>query len=125
MHKYRELKVWQRAMVFTVTIYRETRGWPDDEKFGLISQIRRATSGIPMNIAEGAGNTSNKEFCRFLEIALRSDYELMTAIDIARGLEFVSNERADALLAEADEIAAMTVGLMKSLGWKSTRRSAK
>jgi len=125
MHKYRELKVWQRAMAFTVTIYRETRSWPDDEKFGLISQIRRAANSIALNIAEGAGSSSNKEFCRFLEFSLRSDYEVMTAIDIARGLEFVSNERADALLAEADEIAAMTVGLMKSLGWKSTRRSAK
>ena len=125
MHKYRELKVWQRAMVFTVTIYRETRGWPDDEKFGLISQIRRATSGIPMNIAEGAGNTSNKEFCRFLEIAWRSDYEVMTAIEFARGLEFLPDKRADSLLAEADEIAAMRTGLMKSLGWKSPSRPVK
>jgi four helix bundle protein len=56
MHKYRDLKVWQRAMAFTVTIYRESRTWPPDERFGLISQIRRATSAIALNIAEGAGN---------------------------------------------------------------------
>ena len=123
MHKYRELKVWQRAMAFTISIYRESRDWPDSERLGLISQIRRATSSIPLNTAEGAGSSSNREFCRFLEIALRSTYEVMTAIDIARGLEYFSNERADALLAEADEIAAMTVGLMKSLGWKSASRS--
>ena len=122
MHKYRELKVWQRSMAFTVTIYRETRGWPSDERFGLISQIRRATCSIPMNISEGAGNDSDKEFCRYLEMALRSDYEVMTAIDIARGLEFLPDERADALLKEADEIAAMIVGLMKSLGWTSKRQ---
>ena len=122
MHKYRELKVWQRSMAFTVTIYRETRGWPSDERFGLISQIRRATCSIPMNIAEGAGNDSDKEFCRYLEMALRSDYEVMTAIDIARGLEFLPDERADALLKDADEIAAMIVGLMKSLGWTSKRQ---
>ena len=60
----------------------------------------------------------NKEFCRFLQFSLRSTYEVMTAIDIARGLGFLPNERADLLLAEADEIAAMLVGLMKSLGWK-------
>jgi four helix bundle protein len=71
-----------------------------------------------LNIAEGAGNNSNKEFIRFLQISLRSTYEVMTAIDIARGLDFLTNERADPLLAEADEIAAMLVGLMKSLGWK-------
>jgi four helix bundle protein len=73
-----------------------------------------------MNIAERAGNASNKEFCRYLEMALRSCYEVMTAIDIARGLEFLLNERADGLGKEADEIAAMIVGLMKSLGWRSS-----
>ncbi len=119
MHKYRELKVWQRGMKFTVMVYRESRQWPPDERFGLISQIRRAVCSIPLNIAEGAGNDSDKEFCRYLEIALRSDYEVMTAIDIARGLEFLPDMRADSLLQEADEIAAMLVGLMKSLGWRS------
>lgn len=122
MHKYRDLKVRQRGMAFTLTIYRESRLWPNEERFGLISQIRRAASSIPMNIAEGAGNDSDKEFCRYLEMALRSSYEVMTAIDIARGLEFLANERADSLLQEADEIAAMLVGLMKSLGWKSSLR---
>jgi len=116
MHKYRDLKVWQRGMAFTLTIYHESRQWPSEERFGLISQIRRAVSSIPMNIAEGAGNDSDKEFCRYLEIALRSSYEVMTAIDIARGLEFLPDERADSLVQEGDEIAAMLVGLMKSLG---------
>ena len=119
MHKYRDLKVWQRAMTFTVEVYRETRGWPESERFGLTSQIRRAATSIPLNTAEGAGSSSNKDFCRFLEIGLRSTYEVMTAIDIARGLGYLPGERADTLLAEADEIAAMIVGLMKSLGWKS------
>jgi four helix bundle protein len=123
MHKYRELKVWRRAMTFTVAIYRESREWPSDERFGLISQIRRAVNAVPLNIAEGAGNNSDREFCRFLEIALRSVYETMTAIDIARGLEFLPNERADTLLTEADEIAAMLVGLMKSLGWRDAART--
>jgi len=119
MHKYRELKVWQRSMAFTILIYKETVRWPSEEKFGLVSQIRRATSSIPLNIAEGSGNTSNKEFSHYLEQALRSAYEVMTAIDIGRGLEFLTHERADQLLKELDEIAAMIVGLMKSLGWNS------
>ncbi len=117
VHKYRELKVWQRAMAFTIAVYRESAQWPKDERFGLISQVRRACSSIPLNIAEGAGNSTNKEFCRFLEIAIRSDYETMTAIDIARGLGYLQNNRADELLCEADQIAAMIGGLMKSLGW--------
>jgi four helix bundle protein len=116
MHKYRELNVWQRGMALTIRLYRETSGWPVDERYGLISQVRRAVSSIPMNIAEGAGNSSQREFCRFLEISMRSDYELMTAIDSARGLAYVPDEHADALIKEADEIAAMLTGLMKSLG---------
>jgi four helix bundle protein len=78
MHKYRELKVWQRAMSLTIRIYQETRKWPSDERFGLISQTRRASYSIPLNIAEGSGSSSNPDFCRFLEYALKSDYELMT-----------------------------------------------
>ena len=119
MHKYRDLNVWQRSMAYTTEIYKTTQVWPAEEKFGLISQIRRATTSIPLNIAEGAGNSSNKEFIRFLQIALRSTYEVMTAIDIARGLTYLSNEHADRLLTEADEMAAMLVGLMKSLGWRN------
>jgi len=115
MHKYRELKVWQRSMAFTIDVYRETRDWPTEERFGLTSQLRRAASAIPLNIAEGAGNSSGREFGRFLEIALRSAYETMTAIEIARGLSYLASERADALLVEADEIAAMTAGLIKAV----------
>jgi four helix bundle protein len=102
-------------MSLTVAIYKETQSWPNDERFGLINQIRRATNSVPLNIAEGAGSSSNKEFHRFLQIALRSAYEVMTAIEIALGLKFLSEERAGELLSEADEIAAMLVGLMKSL----------
>lgn len=123
MHKYRDLKVWQRAMAFTLAVYHETQTWPGDERFGLISQIRRASSSIPLNVAEGAGSSSNKEFRRFLEIALRSTYETMTALEIASGLAMISAERGRELLSHADEIAAMLVGLMKTLGWKSTLRS--
>ncbi len=120
MHKYRELKIWQRSMALTIETYKETRNWPKDEQFGLISQVRRAVSSIPLNIAEGAGNDSNKEFTRFLQIALRSSYELMTAFDIARGLQFLSDERADKLINETDQISAMITGLMKSLGWRQS-----
>jgi len=116
MHNYRNLKVWQRAMTFTIRIYRETKVFPNDEIFGLTRQIRNATSAIPLNIAEGSGNSSDKEFCRFLEIALRSGYEVATAIDIARGLTYWKDSIADELLKEVNEIIAMIVGLMKHLG---------
>ncbi len=102
-------------MTFTIRIYQETNCFPKSEVFGLSSQIRRASSSIPLNIAEGSGCSSNKEFCRFLEISLRSGYETATAIDIARGLQYWSDEIADHLLNECNEIAAMIVGLTKHL----------
>ena len=117
MHKFRELKVWQRSLAFTLVVYEESKRFPADERYGLYSQVRRAACGIPMNIAEGAGCGSNKDFCRFLSIALRQGYELITATEIARGLGYWQNELCDRQNKEADEIIAMTVGLMKSLGW--------
>jgi len=115
MHKFRELKVWRRAMDFVTAIYRVSASFPSSERFGLTSQIRRAAISIPLNIAEGAGAGSNAEFRRFLSYALRSTYEVMTALEIARRLEYCSPERTQELLDESDEIAAMIVGLSRSL----------
>jgi four helix bundle protein len=115
VHKFRELEVWQRAMEFTTAIYRVSAGFPHAEQFGLTSQIRRAAISIPLNIAEGAGAGSNAEFRRFLSYALRSAYEVMTALEIAQRLEYCSSEQVQELLGEVDEIAAMIVGLSRSL----------
>ena len=115
MHNFRNLKVYQRAIDFAVEIYRVTKKFPKEEIFGLTAQFRRAVSSISLNIAEGSGNKSNKEFMRFLEIALRSDYEVITCLDIAKKLEYCAEDEFGKLLSESDEIAAMIVGLMKSL----------
>ena len=82
-HKFRDLRVWQQAMDLVTDVYRLTQRFPQHEQFGLTSQLRRAAVSIPLNIAEGAGSESPKEFKRFLDIAMRSTYETMTAIDIA------------------------------------------
>ncbi|MFH1563348.1 MAG: four helix bundle protein [Nitrospirota bacterium] len=115
MHNFRNLKVYQRTIDFTVEIYKITRKFPREELWGLTSQIRRAVTSISLNIAEGSGNKSSKEFLRFLEIALRSDYEVITCLEIAKRLGYCSEEDIGGLSREADEIAAMLVGLMKSL----------
>ena len=115
MHNFRKIKVYQRAIDFAVEIYRISKKFPKDELFGLISQIRRAVTSISLNVAEGSGNKSNKEFQRFLEIALRSDYEVMTCLEIALRLKYCRKEDFEKLIAEADEIAAMIVGFSKSL----------
>ena len=96
-------------------IYKLSKTFPSEELYGLISQIRRAVTSISLNIAEGSGSNSKKEFSRFLEIALRSNYEVMTCLEIALRLNYFEEEDFDRLIAEADEIAAMINGFSKSL----------
>jgi four helix bundle protein len=102
-------------MDFVTEIYRVSARFPRSEQFGLTSQVRRAAVSIALNIAEGAGAGSNAEFRRFLSYALRSTYEVMTALEIGQRLGYCSLEKTQVLLNEADEIAAMIVGLSRSL----------
>ncbi|HYN89026.1 MAG TPA: four helix bundle protein [Ardenticatenaceae bacterium] len=115
MHKFRELKVWQRAMDLVVEVYRLTQAFPSTEQFGLTSQLRRAAVSIPLNISEGAGSGSDPEFRRFLRIAFRSCYEVMTALELGHRLGYCPQQQVIALDRQADEIAAMIVGLSRSL----------
>ena len=115
MRKFRDFKVWQRAMDFVESVYRASAEFPTDERYGLTSQMRRAATSVPLNIAEGAGAISDNDFGRFLSYALRSTYETMTALALAERLGFCSPDTTRALLDEADQIAAMLVGFKKKL----------
>ena len=115
MHDFRQLKVWQREMDLVTDIYRGSADFPKREQFGLTSQLRRAAVSIVLNIAEGAGNVSNSEFQRFLGYSLRSTYEVMTALEIGQRLGYCPSSKSQPMLKEADEIAAMLVGLSRSL----------
>jgi four helix bundle protein len=116
VHKFRELIAWQKAMDCVVEIYQATQSFPAEERYGLTGQLRRAAVSIPLNVAEGAGSGSDAEFRRFLHIALRSCYETMTALEIACRIGYLPGPNADTLNNRVDEIAAMIVGLMRSLG---------
>lgn len=70
MHRFKDLEIWKRSRKFCLAVYEVTRKFPDNEKFGLTNQLRRASVSIPSNIAEGSSRTSNKDFSRFLEITL-------------------------------------------------------
>ncbi len=109
------MKVYQRAIDFAAEVYTLSKTFPKEELYGLTSQIRRAAASISLNIAEGSGNDSIKEFRRFLEIVLRSDYEVMTCLEIAIKLKYCPKNDYDRLLGEADEIAAMITGFSKNL----------
>jgi four helix bundle protein len=114
-HNFHELKVWERAMDFVTEVYRLTQSFPKEELYGLTSQARRAATSIALNIAEGSGASSDAEFTRFLEMARRSVYEVMTALEIALRLGYCSQPKVTELVAEANEIAAMITGLVKHL----------
>jgi four helix bundle protein len=96
-------------------IYRETATFPKEEKYSLTSQIRRASSSIPSNIAEGTSRESKKEFSYFLSIALGSCYELNTKIELAKRLCIITLETKDKIHQELDELEKMIAGLRKRI----------
>ena len=104
VHNFRDLKVWQLSINAVVDIYKITSEFPADEKFGLISQIRRCAVSIPSNIAEGSGRGSNKDFARFLGIALASSYELETQLIISNRLDIILIDSLNFLSEKLQEI---------------------
>jgi four helix bundle protein len=118
--KYSELLVWQKAMDLVEQIYRVTRSFPPDERFGLTSQTQRAAVSIPSNIAEGHGRKSTGAFLNHLSIASGSLMELETHVQIAVRLGFLSHEACTALLTSTDEISRMLSGLRTSLNTQSS-----
>jgi four helix bundle protein len=115
MNKFKELKVWQKAIDFVTKIYSSTVGFPKDEIYGLASQLRRSAVFIPSNIAEGAGRGSKNDFSHFLDIARGSTYEAETQLAIAKNLKFINEGSFDDLVSELEEIQKMITGLQKSL----------
>lgn len=115
MNKFKELLVWQKSVDLAVEIYKTSKNFPPDERFGLTAQITRSAVSVPSNIAEGAGRNSNGEFRNFLGIATGSIYELETQSIIANRLGYISNEKINELDFEINEIQRMMGGLMKSL----------
>jgi len=115
MRPHERLEVWQTAVDFVVTIYKETEGFPKEERFGLTSQIRRAAVSVAANIAEGAGRDSPREFGHFLSNAQGSVSELATELLIAHRLSFLTANVYEKLSATLDSIGRMIVGLSRHL----------
>jgi four helix bundle protein len=115
MHNLQELKIWNKAIDLSVEVYQATSEFPVDERFGLISQSRRAAVSIPSNIAEGAGRNSKKEFANFLGIANGSSYELQTQLIISNKLNLLNNDILENLLKQIDELQKMNYAFQKTL----------
>ncbi|HEX8635749.1 MAG TPA: four helix bundle protein [Pyrinomonadaceae bacterium] len=115
MRPHEKLEVWNKAIEFVTTVYKNTSTFPSDEKFGLTSQIRRAAVSIPANIAEGAARQSSKEFMHFLSIAQGSASELETELLIAQNLGYLKEDLYESLYTQLNTIARMIVGLSQHL----------
>lgn len=115
MRDYKNLQVWRKSHLLTLEIYREVKNFPNDEIFGLISQMKRSSSSIPTNIAEGSGRFSNKDFSRFLSIAYGSTNELEYQIILSIDLAFLNNEKGEVLIEKIQEIRKMLYALINKL----------
>jgi len=111
---FEKLIVWQKSRTLAVFIYKITKNFPTDERFGLISQMRRCSVSIASNIAEGTGRHSNADKARFTEIAYSSALELLNQTIISNDLDYLSNENHLTVRASVSEITAMLDGLRKS-----------
>ena len=108
---YKDLDAWKEAINLVKMIYILTNDFPSDEKFGLVSQIKRAVISIPSNIAEGVSRYSDKDSSRFIDIALGSMAEVETQLIISKELNFINN--IDDELKQLKKVNALTSGLMK------------
>ena len=115
MKSYRDLIVWQKSMVLVTMIYKLTVKLPDDEKFGLISQIKRSAISVPSNIAEGYGRNYRKDYSRFLQIARGSLNESQTQLEIAVNLSFIEAEDLKEIQELSIEVEKMLNSLIKKL----------
>jgi four helix bundle protein len=115
LKSYRDLLVWQKGIDLVVVAYKATTAFPKSETYGLISQIRRAATSIPANIAEGYGRGSRKEYLQFLQIAQGSLKELETHAIISEKLLYLTPSQTKRMLAETDELGRMIGSLIRKL----------
>jgi four helix bundle protein len=115
MFNFEKLEVWQKAIDFDHLVYKSTRHFPNDERFGLTNQMRRAAISISSNIAEGTSRMSQSDFRRFIEIATGSVFEVISQAFIGRRENFLTEENFRAVYKSAEEVGRMLSGLRKSL----------
>jgi four helix bundle protein len=115
MQDFKQLKVWQKSHGLVLRVYAATMTFPDHERFGITSQMRRAAASVPANIAEGCARASRAEFCQFLHISAGSASELEYFFLLARDLRLFTDKQHAALHASLYEIRRMLTGLIQKV----------
>ena len=113
---YKKVVAWQRAHELTLTVIQHTKGFPNEERFGLTSQVRRASSSVPANIAEGAGRETDKDYLRFLITSRASLMEAEYLIMLSRDLHYLDQANYTGLSDLVDRTARPLSGLIKVVG---------
>jgi len=112
---FRNLKVWQKAHALTLDVYRSTRGFPADERFGLTSQLRRACAAVPANLAEGCARGGDIDFARFVTVAAGSASETDYHLLLARDLEYFNESEYKPLFEQVTEVKRMLNSFERTL----------
>ena len=112
MKNFRDLKVWQKAHELTLKVYRATNVFPEDERFGLTYQVRKSAVSVPSNIAEGCGRSSERDFARFLDMAMGSASEVEYQLLLSRDLEYLTDRAHRALELGRVEVKRMLTSLL-------------
>ena len=115
MKNFRDLKVWEKAHKLTLDVYRSTKEFPSEERFGITSQIRRASASISANIAEGCGRASDADFARFLQIAMGSACEVEYHTLLARDLNLLNQDNYQLINDQVCEVKRMLASFLKKL----------
>ncbi len=124
MQDYHKLKVWEKAHLLAIDVYRLSEGFPRTDGVALTPHLRRAALSIPSNIAEGAGKSGTGDFRRFLDIALGSASETHYQLLVARDLQLIENEVYDELSTRVVEVRRMLVGLLKRVKLSASQASS-
>jgi four helix bundle protein len=111
MQRFTEIRVWRRSHELVLDIYRETKKFPPQERFGLLSQLRRAAVSVPTNIAEGSKRDSQLEYAHFLNVAEASLAETEYLLLLGGDLGYLESSAAKRLISDADGIARMLSSL--------------
>jgi len=115
MFNYEKLETWQEAIAFADLVYSATKLFPNDERFGLTNQMRRAAVSISSNLAEGSSRNSRTDFARFVEIAAGSAFEVVSQAFVARKQGFLSEEDFKKIYKASEKLGKMLSGLRRSL----------
>ncbi|ANI89141.1 four helix bundle protein [Arachidicoccus ginsenosidimutans] len=115
MQNYKDLKVWEKAHLFTLKVYEQTKSFPKEELYSLTNQLRRAASSIPANIAEGCGKNTNNELAHFLNISLGLSNEAEYFLILSKDLHYLSEEKFNQLYNLVNEVKGMLIALINKV----------